>query len=110
MRQVQYAFLITIALMLAACSSLPETPKQTLAASYIAVESLADTAYIAHRDGLITDEQRDDIRTELQAALDHLALAEQIITTGGDAETQLQAAHRILTTIQSVLQVRVNHE
>lgn len=107
MRQLQYAFLITFALFLAGCSTLPETPRQSLAVSYVAVESLADTVFIAHQDGIIDDEQRSRIKVQLQLALDHLALAEQALLHSDDTKGHLESARIILTATQSYLSKQV---
>lgn len=109
MKQLNFILFALIALVLSACASVtvPETPKQVVAASYIAVESIADTAYLAHRDGVITTDEKNDIRESLQKSLEYLAVAEQAIQAGEDPEMSLENAQQILGHIQKLLQERI---
>lgn len=90
-------------LAVAGCSLLPETPRQALAASYVAVESIADSTAVAYRDGHITDAQRQNVRGRLQAALDQLAIAEDLIVQGLDADDPIRRARQILSIAQQYL-------
>ena len=113
MKQLNYIVFALMALLLSACASMtvPETPKQVVAASYITVESIADTAYLAHRDGVINDKQREDIRVSLQEALEYIRLSEDAIRMGEDPEVELETAQKILTNVQKLLQQRIEqHE
>lgn len=92
------------------CGALPETPRQAIAASYVTIESLAETAEIAHRDGHIDDQQRAVIRANLQTAMNALREARQIEAAGGDAEGRLQYVRSILIAVQSLLPEVPAHE
>lgn len=109
MKQINYVLFALMVMVLSACASVtvPETPKQTVAASYITVESIADTAYLAHRDGVITTEEKNEIRDSLQQSIDYLVVAEQAIQSGEDPENQLENAQQILGHIQKLLQQRI---
>lgn len=89
--------------ILQGCGSLPETPRQAIAASYVTVETLAETAEAAHRDGVIDDQQRDVIKADLNTALNALREARQIESAGGDPDDRLQYVRSILVAVQSLL-------
>lgn len=93
---------LMVMLMLPGCQ-LPETPRQAIAASYVTVESLAETAEVAHRDGVIDDQQRSIIHADLQTAMNALRDARQIEAAGGDPTDRLSYARSVLTAIQSLL-------
>lgn len=92
-----------MALHLTACSIAPDAPRQAIAAGFVAVESLAEAAEIAYRDGHIDADQRSVIKTDLQAALDALTEARRIESTGGDASGRLEYARAVLLAIQKLL-------
>lgn len=95
--------LVLVVMALPGCNLLPETPRQALAASYVAVETIADSTAIAYRDGHITDSQRQNVRGRLQAALDQLAIAEDLIVQGLDADDPIRRARQILSIAQQYL-------
>ncbi|MAL97160.1 MAG: hypothetical protein CL583_01800 [Alteromonadaceae bacterium] len=110
MRQALPVLALALLLALVACVSLPQTPKQTVAASYVTIESLAETTAIAYRDGHIDGETREEIRIALQESLGHLVEAESLLVAGNDAESQIARARVILEAVQSILQKQVPNE
>lgn len=78
----------------------PQTQPQAIGQAYVAIETIADATAIAYRDGYITDTQRQEIREQLQAALQLTVDAELL----GDSESRLVQAHRILLSIQRLLE------
>ncbi len=97
------AMALMSALVVGCAGMLPETPRQVLTASYLAVEEAAESTAIAYRDGHITDEQRQRIKGYLQRALDDLKLAEAMIIQGIDSDEPLQSARRVLLLAQQYL-------
>lgn len=97
-------------LILTACTVVPETPRQAVAASYLSIESLAQTAEIAYRDGLIDDARRDAVREELQLALESTALAQQAVEAGQDPSSRLEQAHAILSALKNRLEIEVQRD
>lgn len=85
------------------CTLMPETPRQAIAASYVTVESLAETADVAHRDGVIDDQQRAVIKADLQTAKNALDEARKIEKAGGDPQDRLEYVRKILVAVQSLL-------
>lgn len=97
-----------LGLFLAACSILPQTPKQSVAAGYVTIESLADAAAVAYRDGHIDAQQRTAIRESLRTAMGHLEQAESLIVQGLPSDAPLHRAQAVLQVVQSILAEHVN--
>lgn len=99
--------LITIAL--AACESdffADTSTSDAIAAGYLAVEGLANTTLALSEQGLINSEDRGRIRTTLQRAKDSLDVAATFLSADrwAEAESELQQAQLIISTVQSILE------
>ncbi|MCK9468219.1 MAG: hypothetical protein M0Q49_02275 [Porticoccaceae bacterium] len=103
------AVVIVATALFSGCGHAPETPRQAIAASYVTVETVADAAEIAYRDGHIDADQRAVIRADLQSAIEVLAEARRIESAGGDAADKLQYVRAVLMSVQKLLP-EVPHE
>ena len=111
MRQmaVTAALMALVVFALSACQLAPKTPRQALAASYVAVESIAESVEIARLDGVLTDDQAQEAKTQLLQALKYLDMAAGQIDIGQPGTDPLRRAQAILTTLHAIL-LEVSHE
>lgn len=93
------------ALMMSACAPMPvpETPRQAIGSVYSTIDSLADLAAIAYREGHITDTQRQQARQQLQEALTLAADVERTLLTGGTTGDQLERINELLRDTRSLI-------
>lgn len=103
-------FLAFTALALAACAMAPQTPKQAMAATYVTIESIADTTLMAYEAGEIDREAVADIYHKLREAKRYVDLTS--ITAGGDLSDsdagRLERARSILLEIETFLKEKTN--
>lgn len=108
-RHASYAIVVMAALALSACQATPQTPRQALAASYITVETLAQSVEQARLGGLLDDSQAQEAKVQLLRSLVYLDIAATQIDAGQAGEDPLLRAHAILTALQTIL-LEVSHE
>ena len=113
--RLQFNFLhITLVILLAAlfagCASIerPETPRQTVAYGYAAVQSAVDTVAIAYRNRAITDNQRVQAHALLRQARDYVVDADELEriyagTRSDEVQSLLSRALAITQSIQSMI-------
>ena len=92
-----------------ACQLAPQTPRQALAASYVAVESIAESVEIARVDGVLTGDRAAEAKTQLLQALMYLDMAAGQIDLGQPGTDPLRRAQAILATLHAIL-LEVSHE
>lgn len=106
----QLLFVLFLALALGACAMAPQTPKQTMAATYVAIESIADTTLVAYQAGEIDRETVTDIYRKLREAKGYVDLTS--ITAGGELsdsdKSRLEQARDILVELEALLQEKTN--
>lgn len=85
--------------------SMSETPFRAIAATAVAVESVAESTIALHEQGLISDAQRADIKVKLQDVLDGLRDAEAAVRAGrtSEAEDTLGRVESVLRTVRTTL-------
>lgn len=111
-RYTSFLFLVFAALVLSACASTPtpETPKQAMAATYVSIESIADTTLVAYQAGDIDRETVTKIYRKLQEAksyVDLTAMTTRDTLTDADAG-RLEQARAILMDLQKLLQEKAD--
>jgi hypothetical protein len=88
------------------CATVPETPRQAVAASYISIELLADNIDQTADVGLISKQTENRLLDKLQQALDQINQAESILILGGDimkAESYLDNAQTIIDSLNAYI-------
>lgn len=109
-RHAQAFFIMFMALAIAACAMAPQTPKQTMAATYVAIESMADTALIAYQAGEIDRAITTKIYQKLQEAKGYVDLT-AMVGKGELTDTdvgRIEQARNILLEIEKLLQEKAN--
>ena len=96
-------FILMVTLLFSACASYPDSPAQSIAASYITVETLAESTAIAYQDGHIDEAEKGRIKGQLNTALRYIALGEQMLLNGGDPQTYMTLAMKLLTEVAEEL-------
>ena len=100
--------LILVALLLAACASMPKTPDQTVYATYGLYIAVANATADALDAGSIDRDQAQRIQQQLQQIRPQLAAARQLVagdqSVPADALGYVQAAQAALLAIQQQLQ------
>jgi hypothetical protein len=97
--------------MLSACASLGVPPADTfakrLAAGYVTVQTVADSAAKLHAAGRITSDEARHVRSGLQETLAGLDAARAVgATDPAAAQTRLQASIQMLTALQAYLSTK----
>ncbi len=82
-----------------------DTPFRAIGATYVAVETVAESAIALHEQGAISDAQRADIKVKLQQVLDSLRDAEAAVRAGrtAEAEDTLGTVEAVLRTVRTTL-------
>jgi len=80
-RPLQLLFILFAFLAFSACAVAPQTPKQTMAATYVAIESIAETTLLAYQAGEIDREMVTRIYGQLSEAKSYVDLT-SITATG----------------------------
>lgn len=91
---------------LIACSSFEvKSVEDGIALGYSNVITISQSAAAAHDDMVITDEQADNVKSNLQEAKDKLDLATRLLDTGrtGPANTRLEQSQVILQAVIALL-------
>lgn len=99
--------LVALLVLLTACSSVPrvKSVQDGIAVGYLTVESIAEATYVAHQQGSISDELKDEIRVDLQDAKHQLDQARALLGLDlGQSQDALTAAESILVALQQILQ------
>lgn len=93
-----------IVLLLASCAA-PTQVEESIAAGYITIETLAETALTAFQDGYIDSDDRDQIVIWLQEAQNGLNLATQIADTSSTVEalTYVSQAYELFAKIRGLI-------
>lgn len=100
---------LMFAVLLAGCAA-PETPRQAVAGYYIAIEAVAESADIAHRNGHLDPEIREKLRADLQEALDLMREAEPLIVAGDSAEGRLERVSELLVIVRDTIEREVSRD
>ncbi len=83
MKTLRLLPVLLLALAIVGCATLqeakPQTPREALAAVYLAIEEASNTVYIAKRDGHINADERDHLTTELVKAVHAVVDAEEAL-------------------------------
>jgi len=110
MRALSVFGIFLLALTIAACAVAPQTPKQTMAATYVAIETLADTALLAYEAGDIDRDTTTRIYKKLQEAktyVDLSAVLEGSTLTGGD-RSRLELVRDLLVEVEAMIRENTN--
>jgi hypothetical protein len=102
MRHFAYIYFL---IALAACQSSPTQVSESIAAGYITVESLAETALTAFNDGYIDEAQKNEIADLLQLAQNGLNIATEISDTSSTVEalTYVSTAYQYFQEVRGIL-------
>lgn len=63
-----HLFMVLVLLILSSCATFQTTPREMIAASYLAIETLAESTQEVFDAGRISNDTRQEIRAELQKA------------------------------------------
>jgi hypothetical protein len=110
MRALSVFSIFMLALTIAACAAAPQTPKQTMAATYVAIETLADTALLAFESGDIDRDTTTRIYKKLQEAktyVDLSAVLEGSTLTDGD-RSRLELVRDLLVEVEAMIRENAN--
>lgn len=90
-----------VVMLLGACTAVSTLP-DAIGSGYIAIETLADQTADSQE---LSAEQKGRIRSDLQAAKDHLDTATELYSIGATdgAQNRLTVALQILTVVEEVL-------
>lgn len=98
------AVMVLLAVLLSACiGQMPQTPRQSVGAGYLTIESVAELAFMAHRDGYIDQTELTEVKTTLQHCFDLLLGAEAVLAAGGDVSQTTQVVMGLLTQLETQL-------
>ncbi len=103
--------LVLMALALTACASAPKTPKQTMAATYVTIETLAESTLLAFQGGQIDRDTTTKIYNELKQAKAYVDLAVKVESGTIEAPegvSQLEQARDILLSVEAILKGATN--
>ena len=98
--QIFLPFLL-VALVTSSCALMPKTPKQTMAATYVAIETLAESTWVAFESGQIDRETTTRVYGRLKEAKAYVDAAAQL--EGAESETRLEKARGLLTGVEAIL-------
>lgn len=94
--------------VLAGCQGLQQAPSlgESIAAGYITVETLAESALMASEAGRIDTDDRAKIKSMLQQAKDGLDTALELLLAGrrNDVVSQLSIAYGYFETVRGLLE------
>lgn len=90
---------ILLTLLLSACALAPQTPKQTLAATYTAITATANTAQMAYETGAIDRETAETLHARLNMALAYVEVSALAL----DDQNRVEQARNLLLGVEQVL-------
>ena len=105
---MRHLTLILCAVLLTGCQTAPKSPEQTIAASYVAVETLAEATAIAYVDGYITIAQKEKIKQSLNMAIKYLHMGERLLADGSDPSNYTKLATNLLDDVAKYLRESKN--
>ena len=97
-------YALLCALVLVACTSAPQNPREVTVASYGTILTLAESVETARQSGLVGDAQAQRAKTELQRAHDLVTAGYQAIRAGEDVRGD-SLLHQAGTALQVVITI-----
>ena len=106
LRSLNFGICMLLLAFIAACATAttPDTFNKKVAAAYITVETVADTANAALKAGKISKDDAANVVATSRAALQAIDVAKIVYTSNAQAgEDKLAAALAVLTALQAYL-------
>ena len=101
-------YALLCAVLLVACTSAPQSPREAVVASYGTILTLAESVESARQSGVVSDSQAQRAKVELQRAHDLVTAGYEAIRAGEDVrgDSLLHQAGTVLEVVLSILEGR----